>query len=59
VKTGAVVVAATSPPPSSEPRVLASDPSVLDSFLKEARRRHVGDQTLTRCSRNNIRKDMA
>ena len=51
------------PPLGEEPRRLIAirvDPSVLDSFRKEARRRHVGYQTLiNEVLAEHIRKDVA
>ena len=51
------------PPLGDEPRRLIAirvDPSVLESFRKEARRRHVGYQTLiNEVLAEHIRKDVA
>jgi uncharacterized protein (DUF4415 family) len=51
------------PPLGKEPRQLIAirvDPSVLESFRKEARRRHVGYQTLiNEVLAEHIRKDVA
>ena len=51
------------PPIGDEPRRLIAirvDPSVLESFRKEARRRHVGYQTLiNEVLAEHIRKDVA
>jgi uncharacterized protein (DUF4415 family) len=51
------------PPIGEEPRRLIAirvDPSVLESFRKEARRRHVGYQTLiNEVLAEHIRKDVA